>query len=96
MVRALERTARVTSPERRYRFYYRPISGFDDYASGTADSIAGLETRDDRTLVVRLDRVTGDLAYRFALAATAPIPEGADEGHDEDYAEVPRGLRAPT
>lgn len=82
LVRALERTARVGP----YRGYYEPISGFNDYASGAADSIAGLEARDDRTLVVRLDRVTGDLAYRFALAATAPIPEGADEGHDEDYA----------
>jgi peptide/nickel transport system substrate-binding protein len=82
LVRALERTARVGS----YRGYFEPISGFGDYASGAADSIAGLEARDDRTLVVRLDRVTADLVYRFALAATAPIPEGADEGHDEDYA----------
>jgi peptide/nickel transport system substrate-binding protein len=82
LVRALERTARV-SP---YRNYFEPIRGFSDYASGAADSIAGMEARDDRTLVVRLDRVTGDLVYRFSLAATAPIPEGADEGHDEDYA----------
>ncbi len=66
--------------------YFEPIGGFSDYASGAADSIAGLEARDDRTLVVRLDEVTGDLVYRFSLAATAPIPEGADEGHDEDYA----------
>ena len=45
----------------------------------------GLETPDDRTLVVRLEEVTGDLTYRFSLPATAPIPEGAAEGHDEDY-----------
>jgi peptide/nickel transport system substrate-binding protein len=82
LVRALERTARVGA----YRDYFEPIRGFGDYASGAADSIAGLEARDDRTLVVRLDRVTGDLVYRFALPATAPIPEGADAGHDEDYA----------
>lgn len=82
LVRALERTARVGS----YRDYFEPIRGFSDYASGAADSIAGLEARDELTLVVRLDQVTGDLVYRFALAATAPIPEGADEGHDEDYA----------
>jgi peptide/nickel transport system substrate-binding protein len=82
LVRALERTARVSGY---IADYFEPISGFRDYASGEADSIAGLEARDDRTLVVRLDQVTGDLAYRFALAATAPIPEGADVGHDEDY-----------
>ena len=87
LVRALERTALVTSSgEVGYGFYYDAIRGFEEYGSGTADSIAGLETPDDRTLVVRLDRVTGDLAYRFALAATAPLPEGAAEGHDEDYA----------
>jgi peptide/nickel transport system substrate-binding protein len=86
LVRAMERTARVTSPEIGYPFYFEVIRGFQDYASGATDSIAGLETPDDRTLVVRLDRVTSDLAYRFSLAATAPIPDGADEGHDEDYA----------
>jgi peptide/nickel transport system substrate-binding protein len=82
VVRALEREARTGGP---YAFYYSVIRGFDDHQSGTADSIAGLETPDDRTLVVRLEQVTSDLAYRFSLAATAPIPEGADEGHERDY-----------
>jgi peptide/nickel transport system substrate-binding protein len=86
VVRALERTARVTSPEVGYGFYYEVIRGFQDYASGAADSIVGLETPDERTLVVRLDRLTSDLAHRFSLAATAPIPEGAADGHEEDYA----------
>jgi peptide/nickel transport system substrate-binding protein len=87
IVRALERTARVTSVEEEigYPFYYSAISGFDAFDAGQADSIAGLETPDDWTLVVRLEEATGDLAYRFAMPATAPIPEGADEGHDEDY-----------
>ncbi len=84
LVRALERTARVGA-EGGYAFYYSAIHGFDDYAAGDADSIAGLEAQDDHTLVVRLDQVTSDLAYRFSLAATAPIPEGAADGHDEDY-----------
>jgi peptide/nickel transport system substrate-binding protein len=82
LVRALERTARVGG----YAFYYEVIRGFGDYASGEADSIVGLETPDDRTLVVRLEQVTGDLAYLFSLPATSPIPEGAADGHDKDYA----------
>jgi len=81
LVRALERTARFGS----FSDYFLAIRGFEEYGSGEADSIVGLETRDDRTLVVRLERVTGDLAYRFSLPATAPIPAGATEGHDEDY-----------
>jgi peptide/nickel transport system substrate-binding protein len=84
IVRALERTARVGS-ERTYRFYYFPIRGFKDYGAGRADTISGLQTPDDRTLVVQLEEVTSDLPYRFAMPATAPIPEGADEGHDGDY-----------
>ena len=85
VVRALERSARLTPPVDSYGFYYHGIQGFEDYESGTADSIVGLETPNDRTLVVRLEEVTGDLMYRFSLPATAPIPDGAAEGHDEDY-----------
>jgi peptide/nickel transport system substrate-binding protein len=85
LVRALERTARVSSPTVGYGFYYEVIRGFDEYASGEADSIAGLETPDERTLIVRLDEVTGDLAYRFSQPATAPIPDGAADGHDKNY-----------
>lgn len=87
IVRALERMAHVGGfdAEGGYPFYYSSIRGFDDYAAGDADSIAGLETPDVHVLVVRLDQVTSDLAFRFSLAATAPIPEGAADGHDEDY-----------
>ena len=85
LVRALERMARVWRKAGSYGFYYEVIRGFDDYASGEAASIVGLETPDDRTLVVRLDEVAGDLAYRFSLAATSPIPDGAADGHDKDY-----------
>jgi peptide/nickel transport system substrate-binding protein len=85
LVRALERMARVGLNPDSYGFYYQVIRGFDDYASGEAASIVGLETPDDRTLVVRLDQVAGDLAYRFSLAATSPIPDGAADGHDKDY-----------
>ena len=79
LIRALERTARLDEA------CFMPIRGCEEYASGAADSIVGLEARDDRTLVVQLEQVTSDLAYRFTFSATAPIPAGAAEGHDEDY-----------
>jgi peptide/nickel transport system substrate-binding protein len=86
IVRGLEREARIgMDPDEDYGlYYYSVIRGFDEYPE-EADSIVGLEMPDDRTLVVRLEEITGDLAYRFALPATAPIPEGASEGHDTDY-----------
>jgi peptide/nickel transport system substrate-binding protein len=84
IVRALEREARIGMKGNNYGYYYSVIRGFDDYPE-EATAIVGLETPNDRTLVVRLTEVTGDLPYRFALPATAPIPEGASEGHDRDY-----------
>jgi peptide/nickel transport system substrate-binding protein len=84
LVRALEREATpVSAPA--YPFYYSVIKGFDEYAAGTADSIIGLETPDERTLVVRLHEPTSDLGYRFSLPATAPIPPDAAEGHEDGY-----------
>ena len=66
-------------------FYDSVIEGAQAYAEGKADSISGLETPDDRTLVVHLVKPSGDLSARFALPATAPIPPGADDGHDDGY-----------
>src|SRR5262249_36758604 len=51
-------------------------------------------TPDAHTLVVQLTQPTGDLGYRFAMPATAPIPPnpyhpaaalGIASGHDRDY-----------
>jgi ABC-type transport system substrate-binding protein len=86
-VRALEREAdpNVEAGALGYAFYYSAIEGFDDFAAGKADSIAGLEVPEPHTLVVHLNEPTGDLGNRFSMPATAPIPEGAAEGHDKDY-----------
>lgn len=59
-VRALEREACGTSNVGGYSFYCFAIKGFDDFAAGDADSISGLETPDDSTLVVTLNEPTGN------------------------------------
>jgi peptide/nickel transport system substrate-binding protein len=91
IVRALEREADPNAAVNGYNFYYSIIDGFDDFGAGKADSISGLETPDDSTLVVHLTSPSGYLPYLFAMAATAPIPPngdaplGAAEGHTKDY-----------
>jgi peptide/nickel transport system substrate-binding protein len=91
IVRALEREADPNAAVNGYNFYYSIIDGFDDFGAGDADSIKGLETPDDSTLVVHLTSPSGYLPYLFAMAATAPIPPngdaplGAAEGHTKDY-----------
>ena len=104
IVRALERDL-TPSPQRAasaigsylgsYRFYYvGVIAGAQEYAQGQADTISGLETPDDHTLVIHLLRPAGDLGYRLALPAAAPIPPsprdpgarlGAAQGHGAGY-----------
>jgi len=92
-VRALERVFTPTHPSYpdlgetlgSYADYYEIIEGTTAFKNGEADSISGLEARNDQTLVVHLTQPSGDLGIRFTLAATAPIPAGAADGHDDGY-----------
>jgi ABC-type transport system substrate-binding protein len=99
-VRALKREACADCATGGYSFYYgggplgAGIVGFDDYATGKAHMISGLSAPNDSTLVVNLEHPAGDLGWRFALAATAPIPPnpanasaplGVATGHTQDY-----------
>jgi peptide/nickel transport system substrate-binding protein len=90
-VRAITREANPDASAGGYSFYYSVIDGFDAVASGDADTITGLSAPDDKTLIVTLTQPAGDLGYRLALPAAAPIPPngdaamGAAEGHDRDY-----------
>ena len=68
------------------------IEGFDDFAAGGADTITGLSAPDPHTLEIRTTSPIGDIGYRFAMGATAPIPPdeegerlGVAEGHDRNY-----------
>ena len=94
-ITALKRTARVTLQDGGdYSQYFYIIQGYEKYANKQADTISGLATPDAHTLVVTLTERTGDLADRFVLAATAPIPTlpsapdapfGVATGHDAGY-----------
>jgi peptide/nickel transport system substrate-binding protein len=93
IIRALERefTPEVAAG---YGFYYNVIEGSADFSSGKAKTVSGLSAPDPHTLVVKLTEPAGDLGFRFALPATAPIPPsptdpsavlGVATGHDDDY-----------
>ncbi len=60
----------------------------------TSDTITGMTAVDDYTLEIKLTAPAGDLGYRLAMPAAAPIPPnpadpeaplGVAEGHDDDY-----------
>lgn len=50
------------------------IQGASEYARGDAERITGLETPDERTLVVRLEEPAGTLGSLLAMPDLAPIP----------------------
>jgi peptide/nickel transport system substrate-binding protein len=83
-VRAIERLACESCANEGYPFYYEVIEGFSD-SDGGAGSVSGAEALDDSTLQITLTQPTGDFPFRMTMPATAPIPEGAAEGHDDDY-----------
>ncbi len=91
-VRALERAG--TPHPGGYASYFLIVEGFDAYWRGEADTISGVETPDDHTLVIRLTTPTPDLPSRLSVPPVAPIPPnphdpgarlGVAEGHDYDY-----------
>jgi len=57
-----------------YGFYYSSIEGFDAFAAGTAPTISGIRTPDDRTIRFTLTKPVGDFVYQLAMPATAPVP----------------------
>ena len=93
-IRAMEREACGECATGGYSFYYSAIDGFAEFGAGEADSITGLEAPDDHTLVVTTTEPTGDLPYRMAMPAAAPIPPnpndpkarlGIADGHDDNF-----------
>ena len=73
---------------------YTDIVGAQAYIDGEANSIVGLESPDDYTLVIRLTRPAGDFGPRIALPTVVPIPPapsdpsapfGVAQGHDDGY-----------
>ena len=57
-----------------YGFYYDVIAGMDAFRAGETDTISGIVTPDDKTIVFHLTAPTGDFGHRVAMPAAAPIP----------------------
>jgi peptide/nickel transport system substrate-binding protein len=83
-VRAIEREACEECSAEGYGFYYSVIEGFDD-SDGEPGSVTGAQAVDDQTLEITLTQPAGDFPFLMAMPAMAPIPEGAADGHEEDY-----------
>ena len=91
IIRAVARVADPDASVGGYPDYYSVIEGFNDVKDGKADLPSGMVATDPYTLEVHLTEPAGDLGYRFAMAATSPIPPmgdalmGVADGHTRDY-----------
>jgi peptide/nickel transport system substrate-binding protein len=91
IIRAVAREADPDASVGGYSPYYDVIEGFSDVTDGKADLPSGMVAVDPYTLEIHLTEPAGDLGYRFAMGATAPIPPlgkavlGAADGHTRDY-----------
>ncbi|HEX5630752.1 MAG TPA: ABC transporter substrate-binding protein [Acidimicrobiia bacterium] len=65
----------VESVVAQYEFYYDGLINGLVLQETLPDSIAGIETPDDKTIVFHLTRVSPDFVYLVAMPATAPQPE---------------------
>jgi peptide/nickel transport system substrate-binding protein len=77
-----------------YSFYYTDIEGFKDVQDGKTKTVSGVAAPDKYTLQIKMTGPAGDLPYRLALAAMAPLPPnpsdpkapfGIAEGHNDDF-----------
>jgi len=69
----LERIFTASSP---MAGYYRIIAGADALVAGRASGLSGVETPDDRTVVVSLVRPANDLLWLLSLPAASAVPPG--------------------
>ena len=70
---AFERIA-TPSVVAQYGFYYTVIQGLGAFAAGEADTISGIQTPDDQTIVFTLTEPAADFLFRLAMPAAGPIP----------------------
>ena len=57
-----------------YGFYYDVIKGMKAFAGGNAETISGIATPSDKTIVFNLTAPTGDFRFRLAMPAAGPLP----------------------
>src|SRR3990170_5501444 len=65
----------VTTVVAQYEFYYDGLINGLVLQDTLPDSIAGIETPDDKTIIFHLTRVSPDFVYLVAMPAAAPQPE---------------------
>lgn len=84
LVRSIERSVRLSPDLGRGQLGI--VEGAQQFADGEASTIRGIEAPSPDTIVFRLTEPYGGFGFTVSDPAMTPIPDGASDGHDEDYA----------
>lgn len=73
------------------RFILEPLSGARAFIEGKSDSIGGLKTPDDRTVVLRLDRPYAPFLPQLTMINAAIVPREVYDDSAKGYLRAPVG-----
>ena len=73
------------------RFLLEPIEGAKEFSAGTSPAIAGLQSPDDRTIVIRLSKPFAPFLSELTMANAAILPREVYEDPLKAYLRAPMG-----
>lgn len=87
---------RVTNPETQSpgAGFFASIQGFDEIASGAADTLSGVEVVDPQTVRITLSRPDATFLHVMALNFASVVPREAVEEAGADFGKMPVGTGA--
>ena len=74
--------------------FFAAIKGFDEMAGGTANTLSGISTPDDSTVVIELSRPDATFLHVMAINFSFVVPKEAVEKYGADFGRNPVGTGA--
>ncbi|MGF0538652.1 ABC transporter substrate-binding protein [Agrobacterium sp. ES01] len=71
--------------------FFGAIAGFDEMTAGTADTMSGIETPDDGTVIFHLTRPDATFLHVLAINFASVVPKEAVEAANGDFGKHPVG-----
>jgi ABC-type transport system substrate-binding protein len=71
--------------------FFGAISGFDAVSGGTSETLSGIETPDDQTVIFKLSRPDATFLHVLAINFASVVPKEAVEAANGDFGKSPVG-----
>jgi ABC-type transport system substrate-binding protein len=71
--------------------FFGAIAGFDAVSGGTSETLSGIETPDDQTVIFKLSRPDATFLHVLAINFASVVPKEAVEAANGDFGKAPVG-----